>query len=685
LNKGKNFFLMMLLALAAVFMFQSFFANKDKKQQPAETPTAAVSQPVAPQSEPVKDWFIKPAEQNIVALGSLTADKPYKMELRISATGACVESLKLANYFVTVADQRLYSKNPADYERLAAENPEKYKGHYQVLGNIDYGGHSYRSFETRQVNVQLEGQKLPYVFTEMRDKPWQLVKISGADGKAVSFAWTFYKKAEPFGKKVPALTITKTYTVLEDGYSVQMTLSLENNLKEPMTVAMEQAGPIGIQREDLRADMRMAVSAKLENDNIQPIHYGVKELSEWPYGQPHFIGSTTQLSDDKKESTPLVWFGMVNKYFGSMLYFNPDKNGLLAAVEYDADYFISPVQASEFISGEENGRVWDTSMWVKDLKLAPGKIATLNFDIFAGPKLYSVFKENPLYARLHYSDTIITQGCAFMTFNWLMELLIWLLTFFATHLFFGNYGLAIILLVLIVRVILHPLTKKGQVSMMKMQKQMARLKPELDKIKERCGNDKQRMQQETMKFYREHGNPMTGMLGCLPMVLQMPIWVALYSGLNTAVSLRHAAFLPVWITDLAAPDQLVMWSRSLPLIGDSFNLLPILLTVFMFLQQKYMTPPTSASMTPEQEQQQKMMKFMMPIMMLFIFYNMPSGLNLYIMTSSAVGLVEQIYIRRHIKRQEELEAARETIIDIGGKGPRSNRPKKPKNPFGIKF
>ena len=213
---------------------------------------------------------------------------------------------------------------------------------------------------------------------------------------------------------------------------------------------------------------------------------------------------------------------------------------------------------------------------------------------------------------------------------------------------------------------------------------MAVLKPQMDKIRETYANDKARMNTELMKLNKEHGNPMTeGLMGCLPMLLQMPIWVALYSALSTSVALRHAAFLPFWITDLAAPDRLIVLPTAWPLIGNDINLLPLLLTVAMFFQQKYMSPPPTAAMSPEQQQQQKMMRIMMPLMMLFIFYRLPSGLNLYIMASSTIGVLEQMRIRKHIKEKEALAdaaAGGEIVVDAGNM--RGKKPKKPKGPFG---
>jgi YidC/Oxa1 family membrane protein insertase len=242
--------------------------------------------------------------------------------------------------------------------------------------------------------------------------------------------------------------------------------------------------------------------------------------------------------------------------------------------------------------------------------------------------------------------------------------------------------------VLIVQVCLHPLTKYSQVSMMKMQKTMAKLKPEMERVRKKYANDPAKRNQELMKLQREKGMGVGQMMGCLPMFLNMPIWVALFSGLNTEVSLRHASFLPFWLTDLAAPDALITWA-PIHMFGfsiSSFNLLPLLVAGLMFLQMKSNPSMTGqgAAMSPEQESSQKMMRRMMPAMMLLFFYNMPSGLNLYIMSSNVFRLIEQKRIRQHIAEQDEAKAAQETVVQITGKGGRQNRGKKGKGPFWTK-
>jgi YidC/Oxa1 family membrane protein insertase len=231
------------------------------------------------------------------------------------------------------------------------------------------------------------------------------------------------------------------------------------------------------------------------------------------------------------------------------------------------------------------------------------------------------------------------------------------------------------ILVFLVRLILHPLTKKSQVSMMKMQK----LGPMVEEIKKKYANNKAEMNKHVMALYKEQGA--SPVMGFLPMMVQLPILIALYSAIYANIELRGAPFLPFWITDLSVPDALITFETlTVPLLGwqiHSLNLLPILLSLAMFLQQKLM-PHSSAQANPQVAQQQKMMMVMMPVMMLLIFYNMASGLNLYFMSSTVAGVFEQIIIRKHIREKESAEAV--GLVAVTSKTGGKVKKKKPK-PF----
>jgi len=211
---------------------------------------------------------------------------------------------------------------------------------------------------------------------------------------------------------------------------------------------------------------------------------------------------------------------------------------------------------------------------------------------------------------------------------------------------------------------------------------MQKMAPKMQKIREEFANDPKRMQEEMAKI-----GGLKQMGGCLPMFLQMPIWIGLYGALNAAIQLRHAAFLPaswlpagsVFLQDLSAPDSLLHWQtpvnlpgQDIPLLGwlvgslqgfltggaggiTNFNLLPILVGVAFYLQQKMTPQPPAAN--PQGDQQRKMMNFMM-IFMALMMYSVPSGLSLYIVTSSVLGFFEYKYFRKKwMQAPEPAEAA----------------------------
>ncbi|MCF7831970.1 MAG: membrane protein insertase YidC [Candidatus Marinimicrobia bacterium] len=198
-----------------------------------------------------------------------------------------------------------------------------------------------------------------------------------------------------------------------------------------------------------------------------------------------------------------------------------------------------------------------------------------------------------------------------------------------------NYGVVILLMSLIVKLITYPLTHKSYSSMKRMQL----VQPKIKELQEKYKNNKEVLQQKTMALYKEEKvNPMGG---CLPMLLQLPVLYGLFIIFRTAIELRGAPFM-LWMKDLSAPDALFSFGANIPLLGTDFNILPILMTVLMVVQQKL--SGTGAGGTDQQAQQQKMMQWLMPAMMFFLFYKFPSGLVLYYLTFNALTILQQKYV-----------------------------------------
>ncbi|MCP4649688.1 MAG: membrane protein insertase YidC [PVC group bacterium] len=217
--------------------------------------------------------------------------------------------------------------------------------------------------------------------------------------------------------------------------------------------------------------------------------------------------------------------------------------------------------------------------------------------------------------------------------DFLLSLLRWL------HGIFNNYGLAVIALSLVLQTFLYPLTFKSLKSM----KDMQALQPQVEEMRNKYKDDAQKLNKEIMELYKN--NKVNPLGGCLPMLLQMPVFFSLYKVLMQAVELRGAQFW--WIKDLSGPDALIVFSNTYPLIGNTFNILPVVMIAASFLQQK-MTNPNQAN------EQQKMMALIMPVFLGAIFYRFPSGLVLYFLTNTIFSLVMQGFMasRASVAKEE---------------------------------
>ena len=239
---------------------------------------------------------------------------------------------------------------------------------------------------------------------------------------------------------------------------------------------------------------------------------------------------------------------------------------------------------------------------------------TRKYTFFAGPKKQSLLWD------LGMKDVM-----EFGMWRWVCYPLVWILNVF--HSWIPSFGIGIILLTVLVRLVFWPLTHKSTVSM----RRMSEIQPKMKEIREKFKDNPQRLQQETWALYRD--NKVNPMAGCLPMLVQIPVFIALFTVLRSAVELRYAPFL--WIADLSEPENL--FPGIFPFGG--LNILPILMAVTMGLQSA-LTPSTG------DKQQQRMMMVMMPIMMLVMFYSFPSALSLYWTLSQVLSIVQMWYIRK---------------------------------------
>jgi YidC/Oxa1 family membrane protein insertase len=263
----------------------------------------------------------------------------------------------------------------------------------------------------------------------------------------------------------------------------------------------------------------------------------------------------------------------------------------------------------------------------------PGREVIYRYRVYAGPK-----DENLLKTVDEEFVALLDEDLGF--FSPISHVLLWILR--GIQSVTGNWGVAIILLTILVRSTLFPLNRRSQTTMARYQAKMKRLQPRIDEIKERNKNDQQKQRTEQAKLMQDEGLfPPLG--GCLPMFLQLPVFFGLYRALGSAYELRQAPFFG-WITDLSLPDRLLPLGLKLPFVGtiEYLNILPPIMVVAWILQQHGMPKPAD-----EQAARMQKMMMWMPLMMGFFLYNYASGLSLYMITQSSLGVFEMKVIKKY--------------------------------------
>ena len=322
------------------------------------------------------------------------------------------------------------------------------------------------------------------------------------------------------------------------------------------------------------------------------------------------------------ESTRFDWVSLKNQFFVTLL--TPDLPGTGVSVR---------PRKLDFLNDKGDATIALSSDAHFDLSgLGANEKVTAGMDFYVGPK--EIF-------RLQNMDR---NQEAVMQFGWFGAVSkILLLGMKKIHSFIPNWGLAIIIITILLKILFWPLTQISARSAKKMQKIQGPMKELTEKYKE----DPKRKNEEMMKLYRKHKvNPLGG---CLPMLVQIPIFIGFFYMIRTSSELRFAEFL--WVSDLSQPEKIFSWGINLPVLGQYFNLLPILMSTTMFFQMK-MTPTAGSS------EQQAILKFM-PVMMLVMLYNFSSGLCLYWTVQNLMTILQQTITNKRKDKEEiaeELEA-----------------------------
>ena len=344
-------------------------------------------------------------------------------------------------------------------------------------------------------------------------------------------------------------------------------------------------------------------------------------------------GTTNKVIDN------VNWVSFREHFFSSILILNNESN----QVEI----------SSEDLSGNDALDKTFTKRFLANIPLSLDSNNQLSFSMYYGPTDYETLKEYNL--NLENSVPI-----GWGIFGWLNRFIFFPLFSFLTNYF--SYGISIILMTIIVKVAISPLTYKSYLSQIKMKI----LKPELEIINEKFGDDPMKKQQETMNLYTKSGaNPMSG---CLPAFLQMPIFFALFTFFPVAFSLRQKSFL--WADDLSSYDSILDLGFYIPLYGDHISLFPILASVAIFFYTKMTTGQQMMSPSQTGGVNMKVIMYMMPIMMLFFFNNYASGLSLYYFISNVLTIILMLVIKNFIiddqKVLSEIEENKKKPLKVGG-------------------
>ncbi|MHC4976731.1 MAG: YidC/Oxa1 family insertase periplasmic-domain containing protein [Planctomycetota bacterium] len=621
-------------------------------EQAQDTPAQPAGSDVSDDGLHVR--FVEPSPSPWDTLGG----DGYRLLISFTPVGAGIDSITLTEYF----------------ETLRKEKP------YSVQERQQVNGIAITSLAARAVTIN--GQSID-LYASGVDDTW--IWTQTAPG---SFEATIVNADDE-----PVARITKQFSLQANSFDIRVDQQLVNLTNQPLDVLWIQYGPVDLPKDEgtYGGDKRRLFFGHLLDPKIDPTLTAVQPSKQMVrqklVDRPEDLLWPTDRNDD-----PLVWAALTNRYFTFIVHAPLPEDGTVPVTgEEKRLRLASQVNRRMVLDqfGEAQSVVLELTS--EPMRVQGAQTLDLSLGSYAGPLWGKTLGEEETYGALGLNRLVVYNfggPCAFCTFQPLARLLLWFLSTAHSYLVF-DWGLAILLLVVVVRTILHPITKKSQISLQRFTKQMQAVGPKQKELQAKFKDDPQRMKQEMAALFREEGVEFKGALGCLPMFLQSPVWIALFAMLYFAFDLRHQpAFFGVFqsatggswafLANLSEPDAFlpIPFSFSVPLMGEisAINMLPLLLGIVFYLQQKYLTPPPSATMTPEQQTQQKIMKVMMVVMFPVFMYNAPSGLTLYFVTNSTLGILESRYIRAHID-QLDLTAPRKP----GDKKKVKNT--SPQNPF----
>ncbi|MDG1301489.1 MAG: membrane protein insertase YidC [Opitutae bacterium] len=475
------------------------------------------------------------------------------------------------------------------------------------------------------------GQRDDYVFNVDGRLPALSLSLAARDGDMQEFALPYSIEQQSADSITfvfnsgDGLALRRTYSLAQDGseqdpYIIRHSTTFNNQAATPQalsTIYLNLGTSRPVTEKQLPAFLNVGY---FDGEDAEFI--AINKLT----GGNGFLGIGASVPVEQLEqSVRSEWASVKNQFFAAVL----------SSETMGRDLFIYPVEATEAEDGTRGRPGISGSVGYEVGTVAAGSAKTLDFDFYVGPK---EFKR--LQALGNQQDEVMQFG--FLSF--ISKLLLSFM--YAIHSVVPSWGWSIVIMTICIKTLFWPLSAKASRS----QKRMAKIQGPMAELKEKYKDNPQKLQQETLKVFKE--NQVNPVAGCLPMLVQMPIFLGLFYMLRSASELRHEPFL--WVSDLSMPDT-IMYIAGYPL-----NLLPLLMGITMFFQMRMM--PVSPTADPAQ---QKIFKFL-PFIFLVFLYNFSSGLVLYWTVQNLLTIVQQKIINS--QPDEELQPVVAKAAATTGKG-----------------
>ncbi len=619
--------------------------------EPAAEPTESAEPTAEPVAEAQPQRPLQTHAPRTVTLGAAGYEKGYLITVTLTTAGGSIESLELNDPRYTTLDR---------------------KQKFRLLGHaVDWEtlpGGLLRMPRTLETPVDLIDKQLEAYDTKLRDVHWNMVTPAVGEpvGDEVVFNYT-----SPDG----ALEVVKTYRIHPvanpndanpAAYLLDIDLKLHNHSAGVVSPVYIVQGPTGIpiENEPLARILReVKVGTLSPSGAVTPIHLAASEV----FSQTVKAEAGGKAVDTWNE--PVQYAGIDVQYFGSLIL--PLQQQLDTDDDGQADQTIEFVEPQLMYGNEKKKRNSDVSVLLnsRPVELAAGQAVTHKFQLFAGPKRPDLL--DPIRAKevIQFGNIPFIGWLPPFSLNpYVAHFIMWLLSYLHDSINLP-YAVCIIAITIAVRGVMFPLSVRQAAQAEKMKI----LAPEMKKIQERYKDKPEEYAKAIGEFNRKNNaNPL---YGCLPMLLQMPVFFGLYGALGQAVDLRLAKFL--WIDNLAGQDALFHLPFTVPWFGwNEFNLLPIMAVALFMIQAKVMTPPATSE---DQEFTQKMQMAMM-LAIGFAFYTVPAGLCVYIIVSSGWGLAERFLIKRFWPHIYDQKVATDGGDAASGGGGGSAAPTAPRAP-----